>query len=176
MGGRVEIEELVLGRGVGRPQFLAGPRHRRRGLGTGEFGAIALDPSKARGQLDPSAVRWRFKKNLPYIPAPLAYKDVYYMVRDGGIVTSLDPSTGHLLKEGRTRDAIGEYYASPIAADDKLFLANTEGKMTVLQAGGDWQVLAVNDLADEIHATPALSQGRIYVRTRSTLYCFGASH
>ena len=97
------------------------------------------------------------------------------MVRDGGIIT-LDPSTGRLLKEGRSRDAIGEYYASPIAADNKLFLANAEGKMTVLQAGGDWQVLAVNDLADEIHATPALSGGRIFVRTRSTLYCFGTSH
>ena len=77
---------------------------------------------------------------------------------------------------GRTRDAIGEYYASPVAADDKLFLANSEGKITVLEAGGDWKVLAVNDVADEIHATPALSGGRIYVRTRGTLYCFGVSH
>jgi outer membrane protein assembly factor BamB len=150
--------------------------NKARSLGTGEFGAIALDAVKARGQLDPSAVLWRFKKNLPYIPAPLVYQDVYYMVRDGGIITSLDPSTGRLLKEGRTRDAIGEYYASPVAADDKLFLANSEGKITVLEAGGDWKVLAVNDVADEIHATPALSGGRIYVRTRGTLYCFGVSH
>jgi outer membrane protein assembly factor BamB len=149
--------------------------NKARSLGQGEFGAIALEPEKLRGQLAPSAVTWRFKKNLPYIPAPLAYKDVYYMVRDGGIITSLDPATGRLLKEGRTRDAIGEYYASPVAADDKLFLANTEGKMTVLKAGANWEVLAVNDLADEIHATPALSEGRIYVRTRGTLYCFGAS-
>jgi len=56
-------------------------------------------------------VHWRFKKNLPYIPAPLVYRDVYYMVRTGGIVTSLDPATGRLLKEGRSRDAMGEYYA-----------------------------------------------------------------
>lgn len=149
--------------------------NKARSLGTGEYGAIAIEAAKARGELKPSEVRWRFKKNLPYIPAPVVYKDVYYMVRDGGIVTSLDPATGKLLKEGRSRDAIGEYYASPVAADNKLFLANTDGKMTVLKAGADWQILAVNDLADEIHATPALSGGRIYVRTRGLLYCFGES-
>jgi len=146
-----------------------------RSMGVGDFGAIAIQPDKAQGKLDPATVRWRFKKNLPYIPAPLLYKDVFYMVRDGGIVTSLNPATGKLLKEGRTRDALGEYYASPIAADNKVFLASTEGKITVLKAAAEWQVLAVNDMGDEVHATPALSDGRIYVRTRGSLYCFGAS-
>jgi outer membrane protein assembly factor BamB len=96
------------------------------------------------------------------------------MVRDGGIITALDPATGKLLKEGRSREAPGEYYASPVAADGKVFLASTEGKMTVLKAGADWEVLGVNDLGEEIHATPALSEGRIYIRTRGSLYCFGA--
>jgi outer membrane protein assembly factor BamB len=145
-----------------------------RNFGIGEFGAIAIQPDQAQGKLDPGSVRWRFKKNLPYIPAPLVYQDVYFMVRDGGIITSLDPSTGRLLKEGRSREALGDYHASPVAAENKLFLASTEGKMTVLKAAAEWEVLAVNDLGDEIHATPALSEGRIYVRTRSTLYCFGA--
>ena len=80
------------------------------------------------------------------------------------------------MKEGRSRDAMGEYYASPVAADNKLFLANTEGKITVLKAAAEWEILAVDDLGDEIHATPALSEGRIYVRTHDTMYCFGASH
>ncbi len=145
-----------------------------RSLGVGDWGAIGFDPEQANGKVETSAVRWRFKKNLPYIPAPLVYNDVYYMVRDGGIITSLNPATGKLLKEGRTRAALGEYYASPVAADGKIFLASTEGKMTVLKAGGAWEVLAVNDLGDEIHATPALSEGRIFVRTHGTLYCFGA--
>jgi len=98
---------------------------------------------------------------------------VYYMVKTGGIITSLDPETGKLLKQGRARDALGEYYASPVAADGKLFLASEEGKVSVLKAGGEWEVLSVNDLGEEIHATPALNAGRIYVRTRSSLYCFG---
>jgi outer membrane protein assembly factor BamB len=141
--------------------------------GNADFGAVAIRPGKIQGKLEAGAVRWRFKKNLPFIPAPLLYNDVYFMVRDGGIITSLDPATGKLLKEGRTRDAIGEYYASPVAADNKLFLANTDGKITVLKAGAQWEVLQVNDLGEEVHATPALSQGRIFVRTRGVLYCFG---
>jgi outer membrane protein assembly factor BamB len=144
-----------------------------RGLGVGEYGAVAFQPGDAQGQLGDGAVRWRFEKNLPFIPAPLIYQDVYYMVKTGGIITSLDPETGKLLKQGRARDALGEYYASPVAADGKLFLASEEGKVSVLKAGGEWEVLSVNDLGEEIHATPALNAGRIYVRTRSSLYCFG---
>jgi outer membrane protein assembly factor BamB len=151
----------------------AGEWNEARSLGQGDFGAVSIRPGGARGQLSAGAVvAWRFQKNLPYIPSPLVYRDVYYMVRDGGIVTSLDAATGRLLKEGRSRDALGEYYASPVAADGKIFLASAEGKVSVLKAGGEWEVLSVNDLGEEIHATPALNDGRIYVRTRGALYCF----
>ncbi len=146
-----------------------------RSMGSGEFGAIAIRADKAEGKMDPKSVTWRFRKNLPFIPAPLVYQDVFYMVRDGGVITSLEPSTGRLLKEGRNRESLGEYFASPVAADGKVYFANGEGKITVLKAGAQWEVLATNDLADEVHATPALHDGRIFVRTRGVLYCFGAS-
>ena len=145
-----------------------------RSTGIGEYGAVALRPANLRGKVEPAAALWRFKKNLPFIPAPLVYQGVFYMVKDGGIITSLDPATGKTLKEGRTRDALGEYYASPIAADNKVYLASGEGKISVLKSGGDWQLLGVNDMGEEVHATPALSEGRIYVRTRSAIYCFAA--
>jgi outer membrane protein assembly factor BamB len=144
-----------------------------RAMGMGEYGAVAIRPDNVRGQLGPAAIGWRFKKNLPFIPAPLVYRDVYYMVRDGGIITSLNPATGQLLKQGRSPGALGEYYASPVAADGKVYLASGEGKMTVLNAAPEWEVLQVSDLGEEIRATPALNDGRIYVRTRTSLYCFG---
>jgi outer membrane protein assembly factor BamB len=147
-----------------------------RKMGVGEYGAIALRTENAKGQLGAEAVRWQFKKNLPFIPAPLVYQGVFYMVRDGGIITSLDSTSGKLLKEGRTREALGEYYASPIAADGKIYLASVEGKISVLKAGAQWEVQRVNDLGEEIHATPALSAGRVYVRTHGALYCFAAPH
>ena len=145
-----------------------------RDLAVGDYGTIAVRPGGARGKLAPSAILWRFQKNLPYIPAPLIYRDVLYLVKTGGIITSLDPATGRPLKQGRSLEALGDYYASPVAADGKVYLANVEGKITVLKAAAEWEVLGVNDLGDEIHSTPALSGGRIFVRTRGAVYCFGA--
>jgi len=146
-----------------------------REMTKGPFGAVAIRPGSTQGQLADSAVRWRFQKGLPMIPAPLLYQNVYYMVRDGGVVTALNPTNGQLIKQGRSPEALGEYYASPVAADGKVFFANVDGKITVMKAGASLEVLAVNDLGEEVHATPALDQGRIYVRTRMAMYCFGTT-
>jgi outer membrane protein assembly factor BamB len=145
-----------------------------RSLGMGAWGAVAVRPAGARGQLPATAVSWRFQKNIPYIPAPLLYRGVFYMVKTGGIVTTLDPATGRLLKEGRATGALGEYYASPVAADGKVYIANRAGQVSVLEAIAEWKLLAVNDLGEEVTATPALVDGRVYVRTRDSLYCFTA--
>ena len=144
-----------------------------RGLGRGEFGAVAMKPAAMKGQIDPKSVSWRFSKNLPYIPSPLVYRNIFYMVKDGGIVTALDAATGKPLKEGRSPKALGEYWASPVAAEDKIYIANVDGVISVLKAGAQWEVLSVNDIGEPIHATPALSGGRVYVRTKDALYCFG---
>jgi outer membrane protein assembly factor BamB len=146
-----------------------------RAMGIGEYGVAAIRPAGLRGKVDPGVALWRFKKNLPFVPTPLVYDGLVYMVKTGGIVTAIDPATGQSVREGRAKDAPGEYNASPVAADGKVFLSSVNGKVTVLKAGRDWDVLGVNDLGDEIQATPALSGGRIYVRTRGSLYCFGAN-
>lgn len=140
--------------------------------GTGDHGVVRIRPAAATGQLPASAVAWRVKGKVPYVPAPLLYRGVYFMVKDGGIVTALDPETGKILKQGRAAQSLGEYFASPVAADGKVYLLSGEGKLTVLKAAGDWDVLTVNDMQEDSFATPALAGGRIYVRTRSALYCF----
>jgi outer membrane protein assembly factor BamB len=145
-----------------------------RGLGVGDYGAMSI-PLDGKGKLEPSAVRWRVKRNVPYVPAPLLLDGVFYMVKTGGIVTSMDPATGAVLKQGRTGQAPGTYYASPVAADGKIFLLSEEGKLTVLKAGKQWEVLSVNELSEESYATPAISGNRIFVRTRGTLYAFAES-
>ncbi|MFN0167943.1 MAG: PQQ-binding-like beta-propeller repeat protein, partial [Bryobacteraceae bacterium] len=65
------------------------------------------------------------------------------------------------------------YYSSPVASDGKVYIASEEGKVNVLKASGEWEVLAVNDLKEPIYSTPAIADGRIYVRTRMALYAFG---
>jgi outer membrane protein assembly factor BamB len=141
-----------------------------RNVGVGNFGLISL----RLGEKPPTAsdVLWRMEKNLPYVPAPVLYKGIIYMVKSGGIVTAVDAATGTLLKEARAGDALGDYFASPVAGDDKVYLSSEEGKLTVLQAGRDLTVLKVNDLGEEIYGTPALVEGAVIVRTRSHLSLF----
>lgn len=127
-----------------------------------------------RGDVTERNVVWKYQKSVPQLPSPLVYKDVLYMVNDGGIVTTLKPATGDVIAQGRVKGALDRFYASPVAADDKVFLASEKGRIAVLATDGRLEPLAVNDLGDDIYATPAISNGRLYVRTRSMLYCFGS--
>jgi outer membrane protein assembly factor BamB len=117
---------------------------------------------------------WRYEKGFAgVIPSPLYYDGVLYVVKNGGILTAFSATTGEVAKSGRVKGALGGYSASPVAADGKLFVVSEDGKVVVLRAGRDWDVLAVNDLGEGSFATPALSGGRIYLRTDEALYCFG---
>ena len=115
---------------------------------------------------------WRYRKSLPNVSSPLLYQSVLYLVKDGGILTTLDPESGEVLKQARLNGATDRYYSSPVGVDGKVYLISQNGKAPVLKAGGQWEVLALNDLADECYATPAIADSRLYVRTRRTLYCF----
>jgi outer membrane protein assembly factor BamB len=76
-------------------------------------------------------------RGLPYVPSPLFYRGRVYLVKDGGLVSSHDAKTGkaHYLQE--RIEAVGNYYASPVAADGRIYLTSLDGKVTVLKAGGD---------------------------------------
>ena len=126
-----------------------------------------------KGDMTASNLLWRYQRSLPNVPSPLLYKGILYLMKEGGILTALDPTSGSVLKQDRIREALGTYYASPVAGDDKIFAVSHEGKVSVIRAGADWQVLSVNDLGSECSATPAISGGRLYIRTREFLYCFG---
>ena len=104
---------------------------------------------------------WRYKKTFSYIVTPLLYRDILYLVKDGGIITSLNPKTGEVLKAGRSPEAIDEYFASPVGADGKIFIVSHSGKVTVLKADAQWEVLSVSDLGETVQATPAIAGGRI---------------
>jgi len=143
--------------------------HRARKLSRNSLLAIRHG---GHGDLTDTNVAWRYSKSLPNVPSPLLYRGVLYLVRDGGIATSLDPVTGNVFKQERLRGALEQYYASPVAADGKVFMVSQAGKLSVLKADPKWEILALNDMDDECFATPAIADGRIYLRTRHTLYCF----
>ena len=145
-----------------------------RAMMASENGLLAIKLG-GEGDQTASAIRWRYSKPVPQVPSTLLYKGVLYMINDSGILISFDPATGQVLKQGRLHGAIDKYFSSPVAADDKVFLIGQAGQVSVLRAGGDWQVLKLNELDDEVYATPAIVDGRIYIRTRSALYSFGTS-
>jgi outer membrane protein assembly factor BamB len=136
-------------------------------------GGLARVRLGGEGDQSSSAVAWRHRKGMPGLSGALLYRDVLYVVRNA-IVSTFDPETGELLRQERVRRAVGDYYASPVAGDGKIYLASLDGKVSVLRAGRDWEVLSVHDLGEQIIATPALADGRVYVRTKGTLHCFGA--
>jgi outer membrane protein assembly factor BamB len=134
------------------------------------WGLFAIRMPKGKGE---AKTLWNYRKNVPYITSPLLYEGVLYLVKDD-IVTSLDPETGKMLKRGRLEGISGKVYASPIAADGKIYIGTLEGQVAVLKAGAEWSVLQTNDLGEEIWASPAIADGHLYVRTKESLYSFAA--
>jgi outer membrane protein assembly factor BamB len=119
------------------------------------------------------AIRWKYQRSVPQLPSPLLYRGVLYMVNDNGIVTTLDPETGKVLRQGRLTGALGPHFASPIAADGRIFFTTEAGAVVVVSPGGDITPVAVNELGEDTYATPAVADGRLYVRTTVALYAFG---
>ncbi len=143
----------------------------RTGMSTSGHGITAVRIGGG-GDLTPTNVVWTLKKSYPNIPAPLVYRDVMYLMKEGGIVTTINPATGEVLKMGRTPEALEDYSASPVAGDGKIFMVSGSCKVTVLKAGAQWEILATNDLDEECWATPAIAGNSLFIRTKGTLYSF----
>ena len=132
---------------------------------------MAVRPGAARGDLTDTHVLWRNDRFVPQVSSPLLYKGVLYTIKDGGILTSMDPKTGVIHKTARVAGAIDAYYSSPVAGDGKLYLASEKGVVSVIKPGAQWELVSVVDFEENIYATLALVDGRIYLRTASRLYC-----
>jgi outer membrane protein assembly factor BamB len=117
------------------------------------------------------AKAWEYARGVPYVPSPIYHEGHVYMVKDGGIFTSLRASTGELVKQGRL-PAGGNYYASPVIGDGKIYVASLAGEVTTIAARPQWEVLASSPLGEGCAATPAIAGGRIYVRTEKRLLAF----
>jgi outer membrane protein assembly factor BamB len=125
------------------------------------------------GDMSDTAIRWKYQRSVPQLPSPLLFGGVLYMVNDNGIVTTLNPDTGEMIKQGRLTGAPGPHFASPTAADGHIYFTSEAGAIVVVNPGGDLAPIAVNELAEDTYATPAFADGRIYVRTSAALYAFG---
>jgi outer membrane protein assembly factor BamB len=107
------------------------------------------------------------------VASPLFYRGHVYLVKDGGMISCFGAVTGKPVYEQERIGALGNYQASPVAADGRIYLASVNGVITVLAAGDKPDVLARADLRERLVATPAIVDSKLYVRTANHLWAFG---
>ena len=132
---------------------------------------LAVRPQAGRGDLTDTHVVWEYERGVPVVSSPLLYEGAIYTIKDGGILTVFEAKTGEVRSQGRLREALDKYYASPVAGDGKVYFFSETGKATVLSAASG-QPLVTNDIGEPCYSTPALADGVLYLRTAEHLYAF----
>jgi outer membrane protein assembly factor BamB len=161
------IEDRKFHSGTVRPVYGHGLIFAATGLGKGEMWAIKPGGS---GIVNDTHVAWKVARNVPNRPSPVLVGEWMFMLnQDGGIVTCLEAKTGKDLWSERL-PGLGNYSASPIYANGRLYFSNENGQTTVIEAGAQFKVLAENKLADGFMATPAVSGKALYLRSKTALY------
>jgi len=126
------------------------------------------------GDVTESHLLWKHEtKYTDHIVSPLVLDGRMLLVKGGGISTVFDTETGESLRKPKRIGNAGEYFASPIYGDGKIYVAGENGRVVVLENSADYELLAKNELGESIVATPAIADGRLVVRTRTRLFCFG---
>ncbi len=123
---------------------------------------------KNPGLLDESAVVWKEQKGVPKKPSLQLVGDHLYAVDDGGVASCRDPKTGEVIWMERIG---GNYSASPIVSNGRIYFSSEEGKTIVLKAASEFEILAENKLEDGFMASPAVSGNALFLRSRTHLYC-----
>jgi outer membrane protein assembly factor BamB len=131
---------------------------------------LAIKPA-GLGELDDKAVVWKHSRGVPYVATPLLNHGILWMVKEGGIVTKLDANSGELLQEERV-PGVGNYFASPVAGDGRVYFASESGTVSIVGAEHDWRLISSRAFHEKIYATPCLNGDRLFLRTDRALYCF----
>ena len=153
---------MASGRGPERPIFV---------VKAGARGDLTL----ADGQTSSDAIAWSRTGRGSYMPTPLIYQGILYVLANNGVLDAYDLKTGKELYRQRLEHVGSGFSASPVAADGKIYLSNEDGEMLVLAAGPEFKQLATNSMGELLMATPALSDGVMYVRSSTSLFAIGAS-
>ena len=136
---------------------------------------LAIRPG-GQGDVTRTHLVWSSPRGSPFIPSPILHGDQLYMVNDmTSIATAFDAKTGRALWQNRLGAAQREgFSASPVVVDGKIFFTNDEGETFVLRGGGEFNLLHVNSIGERTLASPALVDGRWYIRTAGHLFAIGS--
>jgi len=132
---------------------------------------MAIDPDGS-GNVTRSKVLWHEQKMASYVPSPIASGHWFFVVSDGGIASCWEARTGKLMWKHR----LGAHHsASPVSADGNLYFTADNGDTYVLKAAPEFRLLSQNPLGEDCRASPAVSQGQLFIRTLRHVYCIGDS-
>jgi outer membrane protein assembly factor BamB len=136
---------------------------------SGPGGATFAIRPGGRGDVTQSHVTWQSTRGAPFVPSGILVGDHYYVVEDNGIATCLDARTGERLWQKRLP---GPYTASLVATRQHVYFCNEGGETLVVRADvPQYEEVAHNSLSEPIYASPAISQGRLFIRTAGHLAC-----
>lgn len=119
-------------------------------------------------------IAWQYDKGTAYVPSSILYGDYLYLMSDRGLLTCLDARSGKMIYEGGRVPIPATFTASPIAFDGKILLTSEDGDTFVISAGPKHEVLATSSISEPVFASPAISDGMIFIRGEKNLYCIGA--
>ena len=151
---------VASGRGPERPIFVVRPDAR---------GDLTLRDGETRS----AAVVWSRTGRGSYMPTPLFYNGLLYVLANNGVFDAYQLKTGEEVYRQRLPEIGSGFSASPVAADGKIYLANEDGEMLVIGAGETFKHIATSSMGEPLMATPALVNGVMYVRSASTLFAIG---
>ena len=154
------------------------PRHRRERPEAREAAVRGASRRAGRHHAEKdktssAAIAWSRSGRGPYMPTPLIYDGVVYALNNDGVFDAYDVQTGHEIYRQRLKHLGSGFSASPVAADSRIYLSNEDGEIIVIAAGREFREIATNPMGELLMATPALSDGVMYVRSSSALSAIG---
>jgi PQQ-like domain len=151
---------VASGRAPERPIFVVKP---------GARGDLTLKD----GATSSESIVWSRTGRGSYMPTPLAYNGLLYVLANNGVFDAYDVKTGAEVYRQRLAYVGSGYSASPVAADGKIYLSSEDGEMLVVAAGREFQLLSANSMGELLMATPALSEGLMFIRTAESVFAVG---
>ncbi|HUR47204.1 MAG TPA: PQQ-binding-like beta-propeller repeat protein [Candidatus Saccharimonadales bacterium] len=135
--------------------------------------AVLAIRAGGRGDITKSHLAWKQTRSLPYVSSPLYYQGRLHTIKNGGLASAYEAKTGKVLYQDERLGAIGDYYSSAVAAQGRIYAASQKGMVVVFEAADYLNVIARNDLHENVMSTPAVAGDRIYYRTANHLFAFG---
>lgn len=123
------------------------------------------------GDVTATHIAWELKRSVPELPSPIFHENRLYMIRNGGILTAVDPSDGRIIFDERL-GAAGQYSASPVIANDHIYVLSNKGVVSVVKTGDRLELAHQHDLGEPAFVTPAIHRDTLYIRTESHLQAF----